>query len=330
MSFLTPLGALAALAALVPLVAWRLGRARVGAVRRTLGLPTPARPSTLVRPAAAAAGIALLGLAAAQPVLTHETTRRVRADVQALFVVDTSRSMAASATRSSPTRLDRAIDAAVRLRAAIPDVAAGVATLTDRVLPDLLPVADVSAFDGVVRRAVGIERPPPRYSSLRATAFGALTQIASGEYFERTARRRIVVLLTDGESGPVNPGEIARSLAAARGYRFLAVRVWDSREAVYGADGKPEPGYRPDPSGRTILTALAETTGGRSFEGSEVSAASSYLTGLVGHGPARATRAGEPGRTPLAPYVAAFALLLVLGSVWPVRTRSTGVGLAHQ
>jgi hypothetical protein len=330
MSFLTPLGALAALVAFVPLVAGRLGRARVAATRRALRLPDPARPSGLVRPASAAAGIALLGLAAAQPALTHETTRRLRTDVQALFVLDTSRSMAASSTRSSATRLDRAILAAVRLRAAIPGVAAGVATLTDRVLPDLLPVGDVSAFESVVERTVGVERPPPRYSSLRATAFGALTQISSGDYFDRAAKRRIVVLLTDGESGPVNSGEVARLLAAAHGYRFFAIRLWQSGEAVYGSNGAPEAGYRPDPSGQTILAALARATGGRAFEESQVGSASSYLTGLVGNGPARATRAGEPGKTPLAPYVAGVALLLVLASFWPVQARFPRVGLLHQ
>src|SRR5205823_13167696 len=152
----------------------------------------------------------------------------------------------------------------------------------------------------------------------------------SGNYFERAATRRIVVLLTDGESNPVNAGEVARVLPAAHGYRFLAVRFWRGGEAVYGSDGKPEPGYRPDPSGRTTLAALASSSGGRAFEEGEVGAASSYLSGLAGHGPTRATRAGEPGRTPLAPYAAALALLFLAGAVWPVQTRLAGIGLAHR
>ena len=79
--------------------------------------------------------------------------------------------MAAAPGPRSRTRLDRATAAAERLRAAIPEVPSGIATLTDRVLPDLLPVGDAGAFDATLRRAVAIEEPPPRALSLRATTF---------------------------------------------------------------------------------------------------------------------------------------------------------------
>jgi hypothetical protein len=316
MRFLTPLAALVAIAALAPLTAAWLRRGRVASVRRALGLPQPSRPSGLVRIGAATAALAVLGLAAAQPVLTRSTHERARADAQTLFVVDTSRSMAASTTRTSPTRLDRAVAAAVRLRAAIPAVASGLATLTDRVLPDLLPVAGSSAFDAVAGRGIGIERPPPRDSGVRATSLAALAQVASGNYFEPRATRRIVVLLTDGESNPVDAGGVARAL---RGYRFLAVRFWRSGEAVYGPDGRPEAGYRPDPAGRAILRELAAATGGHTFDESHTGAAASYLMRLAGHGSTRETRAAGVARTPVAPYVAAVALLLLLASLVPMQ-----------
>ena len=72
------------------------GRTRVAAVARRLGLDPPRRWSLGSRSAAAAAAVALLGLAAAQPALTDEALVRERTDVAALFVLDTSRSMAAS------------------------------------------------------------------------------------------------------------------------------------------------------------------------------------------------------------------------------------------
>ena len=153
MTFLSPFGALIALAALAPLGAALLGRARVTTVRKELGLRPPRRWHTARRLACAAGGIALLGLAAAQPALTHTASVTERTDVQALFVFDVSRSMSASAAPGSPTRLQRAVDAATRLRASIPGVPAGVATLTDRVLPNLLPVAGVGDFDAVARRS---------------------------------------------------------------------------------------------------------------------------------------------------------------------------------
>ena len=321
MTFLTPLAALVAPAALLPLGAAALGRRHAGAVGRALGLEPPSTRSGLVRPALAAAAIVLLGVAAAQPVLERRSSERVRKDVQALFVLDTSRSMAASATATSPTRLDRAIAAAVRLRASIPEVPSGVATLTDRVLPDLLPVADTTSFDGVVRRSVAIESPPPRDQSVRATTYAALADIASGNYFAPSASRRIVVLLTDGESAPVDAGRVARALPATKGYRLVTVRFWNGDEAVYGSGGKPESGYRPDPSGRVILDGLAAADGGRAFEESRLGAAASSLRGFAGHGPTAVAQGERRSRLALAPFLAAVALVLLLLAVVPSATR---------
>ena len=320
MTFLTPLAALVALAALLPLGAALLGHRRVGAVRRTLGLRAPAARSGIVGPALAAAGIVLLGVAAAQPVLERRGSERVRKDVQALFVIDTSRSMAASATPTSPTRLDRAVEAAVRLRASIPEVPSGIATLTDRVLPDLLPVADEASFDGVARRAVAIESPPPRDQSIRATTYAALAAVASGNYFDPAATRRIVVLLSDGESNPVDGARLADALQAAKGYRLVAVRVWGGNEAVYGSDGKPESAYRPDPSGLAVLDGLAAALGGNAFAEDRLGAASSALRNLAGEGPTVRAKGVSQGRTALAPYLVAAALLLLLLAVVPLPT----------
>jgi hypothetical protein len=317
MTFLTPFGALAALAALLALAGWAAGRHRVGTVRRALGLRRPAGTGAL-RPLAIAGGLAALALAAAQPALTHESRARVRTGVEALFVFDTSRSMAASSSAGSATRLSRAVAAAERLRAAIADVPAGVATLTDRVLPDLLPVAGTASFDAVASRAVGIERPPPRASALRATSYSALAEVASGNYFDPSAKRRLVVLLTDGESNPVDTGTVAAALAPARGYRFLAIRFWHAGEAVYDADGKAEAAYRPDPAGRVVLDSLAAATGGRVFE-EDAAAAAAYLRHAAGAGTARVTRATTVTRQPLAPYLAAAGLLLLALCFAPVR-----------
>ena len=327
-TFLTPLGGLLVLAAVVPLVAALLGGRRVASVRRALALaPPPARRAAPLRLALGIAGIAVLGLAAAQPALTRESRQRVRSGVQALFVLDTSRSMAASATASSPTRLDRAVAAAVRLRAAVPGVESGVATLTDRVLPDLLPVADVAGFDGVVRRAVAIESPPPRDQDVRATTYAALTQIASGNDFAPSATERIVVLLTDGESTPVDAGAVARSLSPSRGYRLVTVRFWNRRESVFDADGRPEAGYRPDPSGRAILAGLAAAGGGAAFDESRTAAAAAYLRGLVPSGPTVVARGTTRSRTALAPYLAVLAFVLLAAALLPDALQRTSLRL---
>jgi hypothetical protein len=330
MTFLTPLGWLVALLGLLPLAAAILARGRTESVRRALRLPPAERRTELLPPALASLGIVLLGLAAAQPAITRTGSSRVLPGAQALFVLDTSRSMAASSTPSGRTRLDRAAAAAIRLRATIPQVESGVLTLTDRVLPDLLPVADLQGFDGVVQRAVRIESPPPRDSSIRATSYGALGDIPSGNDFSTSASRRIVVLLTDGESNPVKAGDLAGRLAAARGYRFVAIRFWRGNESVYDADGKPEAGYRPDPSGQTTLRDLAAALGGRSFEESHVGAAAAYLRRLAGTGLTVRAAGVERSRFPLAPYAALAALLCLLAALGPSRFAPRRIRLGSQ
>jgi hypothetical protein len=306
LTWLTPTAALVALAALLPLGAAAAGARRAARVRRGLDLPPPGPRALVTRLLPAAAAIALLGLAAAQPAIRHAGSRKVRAGVQVLFVIDISRSMAASATPTSPTRLERAAAAAKVLRAEIPGVEAGVATLTDRVLPNLLPVADVGAFDATVDDAVGIEAPPPRVSAIRATTYEALDAIRAGNVFAPTAKRRILVLLTDGETQLYNAPEVGRGLS---GIRLIAVRFWSPHEAIYGTGGSVDAAYRPDPSGSTLLDELALIMRGRALDERRIGAAGSALRRLVGTGPSVEAPHERRPSTPLAPYVAVLALL---------------------
>jgi hypothetical protein len=307
-TFLTPAAAVLAAAAVAPLVAVLAAASRVARVRRALQLPPPRARLDLTALASMVLAIALLALAAAQPVLTHRVRRTVRTDVQALFVLDNSRSMAASTSVESPTRLDRAIGAAENLRAAIPQVEAGVATITDRVLPDLLPVADPNSFDSTLRRSVGIEQPPPQAASVTATTYQALTNVVSGNFFEPHARRRVVVLLSDGESRPYDVTAVARSLGRAPGVDLVTVRLSKGNESIFDADGRREPAYHADPTGQATLRELADATGGKAFDESQLGAARSALRDLVGSGPTKSTSAVERQATPLAPYLALASL----------------------
>jgi hypothetical protein len=306
LTWLTPEAALLALAALLPLGAGALGAARAGRLRRALRLSPPRRSVLAARLVAGAAAIALLGAAAAQPALRHGATHRIRGGVQVLFVIDTSRSMAAASTATSPTRLERAAAAAKELRAAIPDVEAGLASMTDRVLPNLLPVADPSAFDRTVDDAIGIETPPPRISTVRATTYEALNAIPAGNLFAPGAKRRVLVLLTDGESELFNTPGVGRALG---GMQLLAVRFWGARESIFGTGGAADAAYRPDPTGGELLAELAAVMRGRVLEERRLGAAFAALRSLVETGPTIEAASGERPLTPLAPYVAALALL---------------------
>src|SRR5262249_11518636 len=118
-----------------------------------------------------------------RPVIRQTESRYLRTDAQAIFAIDISRSMLAATSPTSPNRLARAKHAAERLRAAIPDVPAGVASFTDRVLPNLLPTPDAVTFDATVERSIGIERPPPGGAALTVTTFDALGAVSKDAYF---------------------------------------------------------------------------------------------------------------------------------------------------
>jgi hypothetical protein len=311
-SFLTPLGALLALLAVVPLVALGVGSRRADSVRRLLRLPPPPPGVRYRRELSLIGVVALLALAAMQPVIrTHHGTRS-RTDAQLFIVLDTSRSMAAAASPNGPTRLARAKRIALTLGSQFGDLPVGVATFTDRVLPDLFPTADRAAFDSVVS-AVTVEDPPPQNANTVATTFGALSSLATDGFFPNSADKRVVVVLTDGESAPFDPQVVASSLAS-HGVRLKLVRIGNGRDRVWRSDGKPEAGYRPDPAGaRRDIGELESAIGGSSHQ-----SATAFVRDAVGSGPSAAV--GVETRTvTLAPIPAVLALVLLIAIFRPPR-----------
>jgi hypothetical protein len=259
----------------------------------------------------AALACVLLGLAAAQPALTTTNDRRARTESQVFFVADVSRSMRAAAAPGAPTRLARARDAVARLRAGVPDVPAGLAGMTDRVLPYLFPTLDGATFADTLRTSVTPESPPPQEVATVATSLGALSGLATDGFFTDAAKRRTCVVATDGESAPFAAGEVARALRGRRGCKLLLLHVWDAGDRVYGENGRPEPQYRPDPASRATLERLASVTGGQVFGEDDVAGAASALRAAAETGPT-ASRGTREDTIALAPYLAAAALVLVV------------------
>ena len=311
-SFLTPLAALLGLLAVLPLVGLAVGSRRADSIRRLLRLPSPPPGARYRRELSLIGVVALLALAAMQPVIrTHHGTRS-RTDAQVLIVLDTSRSMAAAASPSSPTRLARAERLALSLGSQLGVLPIGVATFTDRVLPDLFPTPNRAAFDSVVS-AVRVEDPPPQNVSPVATTFGALSSLATNGFFPDTVHKRVVVVITDGESGPFDPQAIASTLAN-HGVRLAVIRVGDGRDRVWRPDGKPEAAYRPDTSGARRAVAQLDAALG----GSPSRSAAAFVRNAVGSGPTGAV--GVETRTlTLAPVPAVLALVLLIAIFRPPR-----------
>ena len=303
---LTPLGALAVGGVLLVVLAFVVAARRVGAVRSALRLEAPRRDRTLL--AALVAVVLLAALVAVQPAWEARSERQVRSDAQVDVVLDTSRSMLASASPGAPTRLARAKAAAVAIRTGLPDVRVGVGTLTDRVLPNLLPSASEESFDATVREAIGIEQPPPASVGLTATTLAALAGVPSSGTFSPGARKRALVVLTDGESRPFDPGAVAAALRRSAGTALVLVHVWGPGESIFGADGRPEAAYRPDPSSRAMLASLADASGGSVFTEGQTGRVVDAVRRALGSGPT--AKAGLERRTnPLGRYVALVAFV---------------------
>ena len=313
--FLTPPAALIALGAVLPLAALFIVRRRARRVRAALALAEPSVRRAVVAIVAVLAAGAFLGVAAAQPVVERTLTARARTDSEAFVVVDISRSMLGKESRGSPMRIERAKQFAVALRASLPEIPFGVTSMTDRVLPHLLPSVNQDVFQATVQRSIDIEKPPPRSSVLQsATRLDGLATIRTQRFFSPRARKRLVVVLTDGESQPVAVERLRSLFLEPPAIATIFVQFWDRDERVFTGNA-PEAGYLPDPSARGLLDKLAAAIEGRVYDEDELSAAKKYARDWLGSGPT-VTHGERGSRIALAPYFAAAAIAPLLLLLW--------------
>lgn len=305
--FLTPSGVLLALGALLPLAVLFFVRRRARRVRRVLGLSEPPLRRILVALAAVIVAGAFLGVAAAQPVVERTLSARTRTDAEAFFVLDVSRSMLGQKDKGSPTRIQRAKKAAITLRRSLSEIPFGIASMTDRVLPHLFPSVDEDVFDATLRRSVDIERPPPRSSLLTsATRLDSLASIRTQRFFTPRAKKRLVVVLTDGESQPVSTARLRNLFLEEPRIETVFVQFWGRDERVFTGNAA-EPLYRPDPSARSVLDGIARSLDGSVYSERDLASARRDIGRRLGSGPT-VVRGEQGSRIPLAPYFAAAAL----------------------
>jgi hypothetical protein len=310
LSFLTPPAGLVGLLAVLPLLAFLGRERRARRVRKTLGLVEPAPGHRRRLLAALLALPVLIGLAAAQPVLDRSTPVRERADAEVFFVLDTSRSMLAAGGLDEPTRLERAKATAVKVRERLPGVPAGIASLTDRTLPYLFPTVDAGSFRSTLARTVCVECPSPQfYAATIATDLSGLAAVGRLGYFSEGTGKRLLVVLTDGETRPVRPTLVVALEKA--GIRTVFVHVWGADESIF-VTSKPEPQYQPDPSSERALTQAAELVGGAVFDEEDVDGAVARARRELGNGPTRDR--SQRDLLALMPY-ATLAAILPLGLV---------------
>jgi hypothetical protein len=308
-TFSTPLAALIALVGLVPLAVLLTERDRLRRVCAQLGLRPPDERRMLSVVVALSVLVALLALAAAQPVAAVRKTEKGRADAEAFFVFDTSRSMGAATGPGSPTRLDRARTDAKALRALLPNLPTGVASLTDRTLPHLFPSMSTNDFNATLDESLGIDRPTSSlaYGDALGTKLGALGDLVAAHYFTPGAHRRVAVVFTDGETLPENLSALPVLLHQGH-VRVFFFQYWGRNERVYDAQGRLNPAYTPNPTLTEPLTTLAGVLQARVYRPGETSAAAAAIRSAIGNGP-MTTRGRELSSRLLTPYLVLLALL---------------------
>ena len=316
LSFLTPWAALVGLLGALALWALVAGERRSRAVCRALGLAPRPWLAAVVPGVALVLVATLLGLAAAQPVLATVRRGEARTDAEAFVVIDITRSMLARRRPSEPTRIERARRIAKDVRGALAGIPVGVASLTDRVLPHVFPTTNQDVFVATVDRALGIEKPPPdrRTGRGRATALRALGALGTANFFRPGTRKRVAVVITDGESVPVRTAPLAAALKQGN-ITLLLVHVWGIDERIYRANGVPIREYVADPDTPGFLTSLGNAIGARVYDEDDAGRVAAAARETIGSGPT-----GPSGRElqslELAPYALLASFVPLLFLVW--------------
>lgn len=307
LTFLTPLGGAFAITALLLVGVWLVRLRQVRRARTALGLKEPTLRALLVPVIALAAVPCLLGVAATQPVIETNRTMPERTDAQAFVVMDISRSMLASKSARSADRFDRARRIAEKVADELPELPIGLAGFTDRVLPYLFPTTDRRVIDATLDEAVDLEQPPPSDVYLtEATNLNVLSSVPELNYFTPAAKKRVVIVLTDGESQPVE-SSLGPPFKKPPRIHMIYVRVGNGGERIY-TGGLPEAAYKPSSKAEADLSRAASLTGGPVFDEGQVGQIVSAVRGAIGQGPTVEKR-HEGGRRPLMPYLTALALL---------------------
>jgi hypothetical protein len=307
-SFLTPLDGLFVLAAALPLGALFLTERRAARVRRLLTIVGHRRRAVVPVVAALVTLSALVAVAAAQPVFVREQLVSERADAQAFVLFDTSLSMRASAGPGKPSRLQRAKRMAIRLQQSLSDVPFGIASMTDRSLPNLMPTTDRALFDRTVRQSVAVDQPPPsQLYKGRATTFDALIPLVESHFYTEGVQRRLLIVYTDGESAKISP---LFKLTLQQRLTPVFVHVWEPGERIYNK-GKVDPHYVSDPTSMAALNDIARITGvPRAFPEGDTGAIVRAARAAVGRAGTR-THVAAYARIALAPW-------FVLGCIVPL------------
>ena len=216
----------------------------------------------------------------------------------------------------SPTRLERALGDRAADAARPPDVPSGVATMTDRVLPNIFPTGTSSSSRAALAETVGVERPPPKGFEDRATTFAALDTLAGDNFFSEGIKHRC----RSAPDGRRKRRRTSAGTCASRCARRPA-RIRDRADGRAGeriwVNGELDRGYRPIAAARATAGLARVVTAAR-YNAGQVAAATAAAKRFLGTGPLEGVGHGLRAIA-LAPWLALASLLPLLLLLWSRR-----------
>ena len=313
--FLTPKGALLGLLVLLPLAAFLAISRRASGVRQALGVPDVSESARVVPLVAVVAVGVLLGLAAAQPLIERSSERKVRSDAEA-YRRPGRHALDARPAEPPGTDAHRAREAGGRAAAGdaagrqgrrrIADQPGPAAPLPER-RPGRVPGDPRQVGRGRAARAgTGFIIAPGQVSSRNATVLARARRHGDAGLLLPEARKRVAVVLTDGESPDVGADRVASSFRRA-GIHAVYLRFWGSRERVF-TNGDAEPQYRRSAVGCDPWVAPGRDRRPRRSTRPTSRGPSGRSTGTLAPVAAEAEATERGHRLPLAPYLAAVAI----------------------
>jgi hypothetical protein len=173
----------------------------------------------------------------------------------------------------------------------------------------VFPTTDTRIVAEALFESMGVERPGPTVSltGTPTTTLDSLASIPRLNYFSPAARKRLLVVITDAETRPLER-DLATPFARRRPrIETLLVRVGGPGEEVYSA-GVAEDAYQPPGGAAAALEQVASQVDGRVFAEADVAGVVAAAREALGTGPTT-QRIIEGERRALMPWVALTAIL---------------------
>lgn len=272
--------------------------------------------------------VALLALAASQPVIGARQASYMRNDAEVWVILDTSGSMMASHTPTSPTRYSRALNAADRVFDSLPsNLPVGAAGMQQDVLPLAAPTVDRTLDKTALAQLARPGLLPERtmLTGLTATWFASLADLGKAHFFRPSVKKRVAILLSDGE-GPTFIPDSTLVPIFDRHIKLIVVRFGSPTDRLWlHSKGQimQDSGFHSNTSDIADLKHSAKKSGGAFYSEQQLGQAIAKAKSLVGDGKSRKVGVTEGG-IDLAPYLFLLTLPLLLFQLGGISRRIEG------